>query len=159
MVTGGGIGEGVAGHAIWSGTMALVRQLTGRQIEIVDPRPQAALKDPKPLGQGISYRVRGKLRRLTKDHRIWLLIENERTGEIWPQGFQAVQYDPSNGEWEGRVNPWDGEVRIHAVVAPPTADDFFRYFQQVGDHLKEWRSLRRIPVECINRATVQASKP
>lgn len=159
MAAMGGVVEGVASNAAWAFVRAGYRKLTRGQISITSPRAGENLKDPKPLGTSTSYIVRGKLSRLPKDHRIWLLIETQRTADIWPQGFQAVQHDPQTGEWEGRINPSEADVLIHAVVAPPSSDDFFRYFQQVGDRLEKWVPLRRVPPECINRFTVQARKP
>ena len=151
--------QGLMAHAIWGGFTALLRRVAGRQIKIEDPRPQEVLQDPQPLGDSLSYRVRGTLKHIPRGHRIWLLVENERNGDVWPQGYQPVQHNPQTGQWEGRVRP--GELGlIHAVVAPPTSDDFFSYYQRVGDHLTKWQPLARIPPECVNRDSVQAkTKP
>ena len=45
-----GVAEGVAGNALWHGTTAFFRKLTGRQIRITAPRPQEVLAGQKPLG-------------------------------------------------------------------------------------------------------------
>lgn len=46
------------------------------------------------------------------------------------------------------------------MVAPPTSQEFFRYYQAVGK-LREYKfePLKRVPVECRNRASVQAFIP
>ncbi len=126
-------------------------------IRITQPRPQEVLSDPQLLGAGFSYAVKGTLRTLPKHHAIWVLTESESDGRVWPQGFFPVQYDPQKGEWFGRVNG-DGfpNVRLLAVVAPPTSIDYFNYFQKLG-RLREYKfePLARLPPECTNVAWVQ----
>ena len=52
------------------------------------------------------------------------------------------------------------QVKIIAVVAPPTAQDFFRYYQKLGrERNYQFEPLNRVPVECTNRASVQAFIP
>ena len=69
-----------------------------------------------------------------------------------------VQYDPNTKGWEGSIN-WNSgaNLRIIAVVAPPTSQDYFRYFQKLG-RMREWKyePLPRVPTECVNFHAVQA---
>jgi class 3 adenylate cyclase len=135
----------------------------GDRIGITEPRPDEILADSRPFGGNRSYRVSGTLRHLPSDHEIWLLVEDERTGHLWPQGFRPVEYDSKTGSWSGRVNVSKDQVRpkINAVVAPPTSQDFFRYFERVGEEhgRRESHPLSRIPPECINRTAVRARTP
>jgi hypothetical protein len=63
--------------------------------------------------------------------KIWLLHQDEKTGLIYPQGFSIVKYDHRNGTWEGKISAGSpGGIRIIAVVAPPTSQDFFRYISK-----------------------------
>lgn len=101
------------------------------------------------------------LKRLPKGHEIWVLTQTDRTGHLWPPGFSPVQYDPNQGKWEGRINGSGGpEIRIVAVVAPPTSQDFFRYFQKLGE-LRGYvfEPLVQRPPECANFDSVQAKIP
>jgi hypothetical protein len=70
-----------------------------------------------------------------------------------------VQFDPTNGSWTGRINPamrGPNFVMIIAVVAPPTAQDLFRYFQKVGAKMQplkppdgvSFEPLDHVPAEC-----------
>lgn len=157
-----GIVEGIAGNAIWSGITAGLRSAAGWQIQITYPRPQELLSGAEPLGtDSVAFQIRGKLRHLRKDHEIGLLTEDELTGYLWPQGFFTVQYNSQQGTWLGKINGrGKKQVKIVAVVAPPTSQDFFKYFQTVG-HLREYKfePLKRVPVECTNRTSVQALIP
>lgn len=159
-MTTGGIGEGIAGNALWYGFLSWLRTVTGRRVQITIPRPGEVLTEPKELGRGFSYLVRGKLKSLPKEHAIWLLTQDERSGHVWPQGFYPVQFDERTGEWHGRVNgSGKSPLRIFAVVAPPTSQDCFRYFQKRGDETKVFVPLNRVPPECRNAHSVQAKLP
>jgi len=156
-MTFGGILEGLLGHAVWSRLSSWARTVSGRKIEITAPRSGEILSDPEPLGSGFSYEVRGHLKSLPDGHQIWLLTADERFEQYRPQGFYPVQYDEKTGEWKGRINgSGTSPLRIFAVVAPPTSQDFFRYFQRCGDETKRYSPLNRIPPECRNRHSVQA---
>jgi len=141
---------------LWRGFSALLEyQRTGR-IQIMSPRPLEVLQDPKPLDpERVSYAVRGKLKRLPRDHEIWLLTEDHRSGRVWPQGFEPVQFDREKGEWIGRVHSRDPQPKIIAVVAPPTSVDFFKYYQRMGSKTN-YEGLDRVPPECKIRDSVQA---
>jgi hypothetical protein len=145
------VGLIVAGYKMWF----------GQQIKITHPQPTETLTNPEPLGQSRSWPVKGELKRLPKAHEIWLLHQDEKTGVIFPQGFSIVKYDHRNGTWVGKISAGPpGSIRIVVVVAPPTSQDFFRYYQQVGQsrgHIFE--PLKRIPPECRNHASVQAFVP
>jgi hypothetical protein len=130
-------------------------------IQITHPRPGEMLTDPQPLGSdSVSYIVRGKLKSLPEEHSIWLLTQDERSGQVWPQGFYPVQFDEQTGEWHGRVNVLGRSLlRLYAVVAPPTSQDLFRYFQKRGDETRHFVPLNRVPPECRNIHSVQARVP
>jgi hypothetical protein len=155
-----GIGEAItAVKTGWSAVAALLDYLRAGRIEITSPRPQEPLSDPKtPAGGSTSYAVRGKLKRLPLGHRIWLLVEDEKIKKVWPQGFAPVQYDPKSGEWTGRVMG-KGNIRILAVVAPPTSQQLFGYYQSIGDKTKNFEPLDNVPVECMKMTSVQTSVP
>jgi hypothetical protein len=130
------------------------------KIQITIPRSGEILSDPKPLGLGFSHVVRGRLKSLPEGHKIWLLTADERFDQFWPQGFYPVQFDEQIGEWHGRINgSGTSPLRIFAVVAPPTSQDLFRYFQRRGDETKKFVPLNRIPPECRNTHSVQARLP
>lgn len=154
-----GFVEGITAHLTVDAGKTLLRRIIGNQMQITSPRPLGELDGKEPFGapeEGrFSYAVRGKLKRLPSDCEIWLLIQDERSGCVWPQGFSRVQFDPQNGEWVGRVHTQFTRPRIVAVVAPPTAQDFFRYFQKWGSKTNH-AALDRIPVECTNRTFLDA---
>lgn len=155
-----GIVEGVAGNAAWSALVSGFRVLTGRQIKISRPRPQEVLTNPEPLGSGFSYLVEGTLKRLPKGHEIWLLVQDQQNGSVRPQGFLPLEFNPQTKEWSGRINGYGtSTLKIVAVVAPPTSQDLFRYFQHIGSEIKDFKPLPRIPPECTNTASVQARLP
>jgi len=163
-----GIVQGFA--AFWRG-ITVFQRLIGRQIQITVPRPQEVLSGQKPLGSGgFSFEVKGTLKHLPKDHEIWLLVKDERSPRVWPQGFERVQFNPIDRAWTGRINPAMGSsthVTIIAAVAPPTSQDLFRYFQKVGQNVQSlnprdkvpFEPLDRVPVECKNFNEVQARRP
>jgi len=156
-----GIIEGAAGSAVWSAVVTMCRAITGRQIRITHPRPQETLTEPEPLGEVFCFPVRGTLKHLPANHQIWLLTEDEEAGMIWPQGFSSVQFNRDRGMWEGKIC-WSAkkQVKITAVVAPRTSQDFFRYYQKVGQQRNyNFEPLTRVPLECTNRASVQARIP
>jgi hypothetical protein len=134
---------------------------TGDQkIQITHPLSGQPLSDPQPLGPStVSYIVRVKLKSLPEGHKIWLITADERTELYWPQTFYPVQFIKETGDWHGRVNPCRSPCQIFAVVAPPTSQDLFRYFQKRGDETKRFVPLSRIPPECRNVASVQTSFP
>jgi hypothetical protein len=156
-----GIVESVAGNAISGGFGGIARRIFRRQIQITLPRPGEVLTDPNPLGSGsVSYIVCGRLKSLPKGHKIWLLTADERTEHFWPQTFYPVQFNEQTGEWHGRVNgSGRSPLQIVAVVAPPTSQDLFRYFQKRGDETKNFVPLTRVPPECRNVHSVQARLP
>jgi hypothetical protein len=51
-------------------------------------------------------------------------------------------------------------VSVPLCVAPPTSQDYFRYFQKLGG-MREcgYEPLRRVPPECVNFDAVQARVP
>jgi hypothetical protein len=157
----GGIGEGIAGNAVWNLITASLSKLIGHKIQITSPAPQGVLggRQSSP-GGGANYEVRGKLKSLRRGDEIWLLHQEQTTGELRPQGSQLVQYDSRSGDWYGRISDKRSNclIKIVAVVAPPTSQDFFRYYEKVG-HQTNYTPLQRIPLECVNWAFVQTRTP
>jgi hypothetical protein len=129
-------------------------------IRITHPRPGEVLADGQPVGRGYKFPIRGTLKSLPRDHEIWLLTK-DASGQVWPQGFSAVVFDPQEGTWAGWIVGGSRlDVNIIAVVAPPTSKDFFSFFQKVVDlHGIKSASLLRVPVECVNQASVLARMP
>ena len=84
--------------------VALYKRVFGQQIVITHPRNDEVLTDPEPLRPGVSFPVRGTLKRLPKGHEILILTEDENTRFVWPQGFFNVKYDPGRKTWLGKVN-------------------------------------------------------
>lgn len=157
--------EGIIGSIIAAGIVALIvagyRRWFGEQIKITHPRSQETLTEAELVTGGVYFPIRGTLRRLPKGHEIWLLTQNDSTGSSWPQGFFPVQFDPERGTWMGKINGSGSKhIRIVAVVAPPTSQDFFRYFQHVGQ-LREYKfePLKRVPPECKHHDSVQVRVP
>jgi hypothetical protein len=138
----------------------VARRLLRWQIKITYPRTCETLQRAESQGRGFTYPVRGTLKRLPRMNEIGF-SQDEQTESLWPQGAVPVQYDPDTKSWEGKIN-WTGgaNLRIIAVVVPPTSQDTFRYFQKLGG-MREWRyePLRRVPSECVNFDAVQARVP
>ena len=96
--------------------------------------------------------MRGTLKRLPKDHKIWLLTQHEVDRRVWLQGFRAVKYHNDTGEWQPWINgTYRSRAKIIAVVAPPTSDDIFTYFQKQGEATRSFGPLKGLPAECRNR--------
>jgi hypothetical protein len=153
--------ESLGIRAAWSGATAWISKLKAGKIQITSPRPQEALGGRQTLPDGgITYEVRGKLKSLQQSHEIWLLLQEQTTGDLWPQGSHLVQFDPVAGEWVGRVSDRRSNhpIKIVAVVAPPSSQDFFRYYEKVG-RKAGYEPLSRIPPECTNQASIQARLP
>ena len=150
----------VVGGAILIIIMGTYRRWFGKQIAITYPRADDILSEPKPLGTGRTFPVRGTFKYLPKDHTVWLLIEDDQTAHVRPQNFEIIRDDVAK-TWEGRI--WGsgmGRVKIIAVIAPPTSQDFFRYYRHLGElrgHVYE--PLQRIPPECRHRVSVQCRLP
>lgn len=130
------------------------------QIQITSPRPGEVLHDSKQLPPGVCYRVTGRLGFLPHDHRVWLMVQPRRVKGFWPQGFEPVTYNPVTGDWSGFVFEPSGKakVTIIAVVAPPSAQAFFEYYQRHGNSTN-WDPLNEIPAECTNRHQVDTETP
>lgn len=157
----GGIADAVAGEAIVSVFGAMLRRLAGRQIQITSPRHGEILQGREPPGANgrfYSYRVEGRLKHLPSDHEIWLLTEDPQSRRVWPQDVRSIDFNKQTGVWHGKIVAGTTSPKIHAVVAPPTSQDLFRYYRSVGTKT-DWAPLNRVPVECVNRAQVQARVP
>jgi hypothetical protein len=139
------------------------RARRANSIRITSPRVGQPLQDPKSFGSGsVSYVVSGRLGFLPAGFKIWLLVQDFSSQRVWPQGFADAQvdYDPGSGDWNGRVNPHtvQGKVTIWAVVAPPTSQMPFNYFQRNG-RKTDWAAIDGIPEECRNSHSVQCIIP
>ena len=156
-----GIIESLVAAAIVAVIVAAYKGWFGQQIAITKPRPGEDLTDPEPLGAGRSFPVEGTFQRVPKRHDIWLLVEDELTGRVWPQGFFHVQIDRNQQRWHGRVNAMGrGHIKIVVVIAPPTSQDYFGYFQMVGRQSENnFTPIPRVPPECTKRDSVQARVP
>jgi hypothetical protein len=145
--------EGVASHAVWHSLTATWGRLSGNTIRITSPSPRETLKNPERLDNGmIVYAVRGALKRLPADHRIWLLTQDEVNGWVHPH-FRPADYYKDTGEWERRINSTHQRAKIIAVAAPPTSHDFFCCYQEQCGKTGN-APLARVPLECKNRAEV-----
>lgn len=133
------------------------RNLSGRQIQIASPRTNEVFPNKLKGSGGWSYEVRGTLKHLPANHEIWLLKEEQGSTRVWPQGFQPVTFDPITKEWSGRIFETSQGVliKVIAVIAPPSSQDFFKYYQNVGQETN-YEPLERIPPECRNQAYVHA---
>jgi hypothetical protein len=83
------------------------------------------------------------------------LTEDYPGGPVRPRGFFPCYYKDKEHTWWGKINPMGRQhFRLIAVVAPPTSDDFFTYYQQVGKDTG-FKPLKPIPPECRNIASLQ----
>jgi hypothetical protein len=153
------VGENIGSSALMVACRGLWRRASGAQIRITSPAINGTLENGRQLGGGWFYEVRGTLRRLPKGHRIWLVTQNENKFEFFPQGAHPVKYNPATREWTGLVTRNRPNPIIHALVAPPTANEFFCYYQDVGPKLEFKFPLHHIPTVCVNRASVAAQYP
>jgi len=137
------------------------------KIKITLPLDGEALTGEKRLGpNSVSYAVHGTLKSLPADCEIWLITTDKRTRQYWPQGFADVHYDRPTGTWRGEVHSGRSPLQVVAVVAPPTSQQLFRYYQKLGDlrqqknESKPWHQpLDAIPAECRNVASVNTQEP
>lgn len=88
---------------------------------------------------------------------------NESGGKFWPQGFTPVETNEAKGTWKGYIHAFEwhykwSNLTITAVIAPPTTQEYFNYFQRVGKKT-DFEALSGIPPECKWRDTVQAKVP
>jgi hypothetical protein len=130
-------------------------------IKIAHPGPGEVLTDGQPMGSGRKFPIRGTLKSLPNEHDVWILTKDDATGQVWPQGFSPVVFNQHQGTWTGWIFVGgNSELRIIAVVAPPTSQEFFRYFQKVGGvRGNKFEALVRVPPECVNQHSVQARVP
>lgn len=148
-----GVIEGVLSNALWS-----LRGMKERKITIVSPRSNETVHAAERDGESIIFLVRGFLPHLPKSHEIWLLTGDPSTGRVWPQGRYPLSFDKKTREWEGYVTVRGRGATVHAVVAPPTSQDLFRYYRQVAEKTR-WEPISHIPAECVNRDTVVVRLP
>ncbi len=135
----------------------------GKQVTITHPQPNAVLTEPKPFKGITAYPVRGTYRHLPKGHQVWLLTQDETIGRrIYPQGFFHVHLNPRDKTWHGLI---DGgtrqQINVIAVIAPPTSQEYFQYFEYVGREVRNgvFEPIPKIPDECAERDSAQALVP
>jgi hypothetical protein len=132
-------------------------RLLGINIKITSPVSSQGVTGKKQYEEVSTYDVRGKLRKVPKDHEIWLLVRDQSSHNVWPQGWEKVEYNEIEKTWAGKVSAKNSDKRIEiiAVVAPPTSSDLFAYFCRHGKETN-WAPLLRLPPECTNIHSVQA---
>jgi hypothetical protein len=131
----------------------------GQQVKITEPQENGFLA-PAETRRGVQgHPVSGTLKYLPKGHGIWLVVRDDTKGKFWPQGFEPVEYQANTGTWKGyvTVSGWH-RVTIIAVVAPPTSQEYFNYFERVAAKTTH-EPLLGIPVECKKRDLVHAKVP
>lgn len=153
------VSENIGSSALIAGSRALWRRASGAQIAITSPVIGGTLEGEHQLDQETFYEVRGTLRRLPKDHRIWLITQNVNRHEFYPQGKRPVIYNPTTREWVGIVSRNRHNPVVHAVVAPPSASDFFMFYHTVGLKTKFAYTLHHIPDICVNKISIQTQYP
>jgi hypothetical protein len=139
----------------------IYRRHLGQQIVITSPREHDALPTAETLGGVVAHAVQGSAKNVPEGHKIWLIVANAAINKLWPQGFFPVQYDEARGTWKGYVHAWGwNRLTVIAVIAPPTTQDYFNYYQQVGNKT-EYAPIFRIPPECPKRriATLHTQVP
>ena len=149
----------IAGHSIYDRLKYAIKKRRNR-IEITSPRSGDVLKHPVIHQPGPCYRVVGRLGLLPEGYQIWLLVQPSTTNRFWPQGFLSTSYRKETGEWEGFIfSPGSKEeINIIAVVAPPTSQMMFSYYQMYGKETN-WAPFEAIPEECQNTAVVRTILP
>jgi hypothetical protein len=137
------------------------RRWFGQEIKITDPQPESVLAAAEDIGGVIAHPVYGTLKYLSRGHKIWLLVVDESGGNIWPPGFTPVDYRKEQGTWKGYIHVWGWhQITIVAVVAPPTTQDYFNYYQKLGrDFNSKFPPISRIPPECRKHVSVHARVP
>jgi hypothetical protein len=154
---------GIVGSIIAAIIIALAvawyKYVFGQRIRILEPQMNGFLPTAENRHGVTAHSVHGTLKHLPKDHRIWLLVVNEGASKIWPQSFAPAEYSKEQGTWKGWINAlgWTN-ITIVAVVAPPTTQEYFNYFQRVGPKTS-FEPILKIPPECKHRDTVQAKIP
>jgi hypothetical protein len=131
-------------------------------IEIHSPRPGETLneRDARIVEGMRCFAVRGKLGFVPEGHAIWILLQTPGGTSTWPQGFYKVNFDNESHTWHGFFFAPDRgrQVQVAAVVAPPTSQEFFTYYQSQVSATKA-APLSGIPPKCKNVATVVATVP
>jgi len=116
---------------------------------------------------GFKYRVDGRLSRIDPNQELWLLNQNVTTGKVWPQSCDNVTLYKESDNWTAHVYLYPGKTRILAVLAPPTAQQLFRYYFYAHDKYSKkcekfepvWLPLRDVPKECRVQDMVDIEVP
>ncbi|HEX3747650.1 MAG TPA: hypothetical protein VHW09_27130 [Bryobacteraceae bacterium] len=153
------IATSVAGTIIYATVGGGYRRLFGQQIYITEPQENGFLAPAESRRGTSAHAVSGTLKHLPKGHAVWLIVIDEKKGKHWPQGFERVEYHEATGTWSGYITA-DGwhQVTVTAVVAPPTTQEYFNYFQRVGGMTKH-EPLLSIPSECKRRHSIHVKVP
>ena len=159
--------EGIIGSVIATVLVAIAiavyRTHFGQRVAITDPTDHGQLGAAEQRAGITAHPVHGTVKHLPKGHRIWLVVIDEGGGKFWPQSFSPVETNEAKGTWKGYVHVWGWQnkwqnVTITAVIAPPTTQGYFNYFQRVGNKTG-FEPLSGIPPECKWRATIHAKVP
>jgi hypothetical protein len=136
----------------------IVQRVGPRRPQITITSPRTVLEGGKPDDAARRYPVLGTLTHLPDDHTIWVLNEGDR-GKVWPQS--KVVWHSERSEWEGSTFVWNSQpsIKIVAVVAPPTSNQLFEFYQVVHEATKEWVAIPRLPGECTVVDRVHPHKP
>lgn len=140
-------------QAAWATVSGFLRRVFGKEIKIISPRSGVSLDiSAKETEEYVTHDVIGTLKTLPRDHEIWLLVQDVGSRWIWPQRPSPVLYDEVSGQWSGKIGTLRGETAINiiAVVAPPTASQLFRYYEEVGAKHRRYEPLDSVPTECVN---------
>ena len=98
--------------------VAWYKYVFGQRIKIIDPQLHGFLTTAETRLDVVAHQVHGTLKHLRRDHRIWLLVMDDKTGKTWPQGLVPVEYSKEQGTWKGYIHAWGwNNVAIVAVVA------------------------------------------
>ena len=154
-----GIIESIIAAVIIAIVVGVYRCVVGQRIKIISPQQNGFLATAETRFGVVAHPVHGTLKHLPKGHKIWLLVIDEKTGKTWPQGFASVEFSKEQGTWSGYINVWGWQnVTVAAVVAPPTSQEYFNYFQRVGSKTNH-EPILGIPAECKHRDLVQVKVP
>jgi hypothetical protein len=159
--------EGIIGSVVAAGIVAVIvasyKRWFGQRIAIINPTEHRSLSAAEPRAGIMAHVVHGTVKHLPKGHRIWLVFVHEAGGQFWPQSFAPVETNDAKGTWKGYIHVFDWQykwenITIMALIAPPTTQQYFNYFQRVGKKTG-FEPLSAIPAECKWRHTIQAKVP
>lgn len=153
-----------AGVAATYAYQYLEKEWQKRQNAITIDLPKAGemLQNPQVFYGRTYYPVTLRLGFIPPDHEIWLLTSRVGENKVWPQGADKsrVQKGGVPGTYTGFFHAVSGgPLTVTAVVAPPTSQMLFNYYERYGG-ATGWAQLDNIPPECMKtKASVTAMVP